>query len=168
MPEDDHWPSPDMYFLLPSLLWEKHSIDFMEILTSNLKISIVFSVRLLLWATFPKATQTKMSDNKHNRNTDRHLKQPNVMLVVIQTFLRLSFVLIFPWHSYISRFSTGISHICKMFSLEAYIPCQGAYTQHDTLSEQFLFSKVHFHHRITVSYCLTTGKKTKTPSPNSI
>lgn len=42
MPEDDHWPSPDVYFLLPSFLWEKHSIDNMEILTSNLKINTVF------------------------------------------------------------------------------------------------------------------------------
>lgn len=52
-----------------------------------------------------------------------------------------------------------------MLSLEAYVPCQGAYTQHNTLPEQFLFSKIHFHHRITVSYCLTTGKENQNPKP---
>lgn len=107
----------------------------------------------------------KKGRRKDRRKESIYLKQTNFMLVVMQADFLLTFVLIHPWHSCISRFSTGISHICKMLCLEAWIPCQGAYTQHDTPPEPFLFSEVHSDHRITVSYCLTTGeKKTKTPT----
>lgn len=51
----------------------------------------------------------KKGRRKDRRKESIYLKQTNFMLVVMQADFLLTFVLIHPWYSCISRFSTGIS-----------------------------------------------------------